>query len=225
MRSYDGPTTTALAEAGVHAEILIWVTARNRSTGVDQTVGLWTGDDHASIDTGSGARLFYGAGTVLDVGAIQSREGLDVISQTVSLNMATPEVEQLIRGYDARLAAVEMHRALFNADGQLVSTPHRIFKGHIDEEPVTLAGEDGEYKCELTIVSIARMLSVMPYQMQSDEAQKRRSGDRFLRYASISGEVKVLWGASRAGSQADGNSPADTRKIMKRFGTGKKIGS
>lgn len=47
------------------------------------------------------------------------------------------------------------------------------------------------------MVSVATSLTRSLALKKSDEAQKRRSGDRFRRYSDVSGAVDVWWGEER----------------------------
>lgn len=198
MRSLD-PAVAAhrASRAATHAEILVWVSARNRGTGATEALGLWTGADHETFTIGGQARTYYGAGAVLDVPDIEAATGLEVRSYEIGLSAISPEVEMLLRGYDPRQAPVEMHRAEYDTDGNLLAAPERIFKGWVDGTPIITPPVGGVAAASLRIVSNARMLTRYGAGTKSDEAQQRRSGDRFRRYGSIAGEVEVVWGAEK----------------------------
>lgn len=199
MRTFDTATSTAMSAPGIVARVLVWVRARDRSTGVEATLGLWNGDDTASITVGGVARTYYGAGALLGVDPIVYSAGVQVRMQRVSLSPLSPEVAQAIRGYEPRLAPVEIHRALFDpATMALVAEPHRMFKGWIDDVSITTPEIGGDAMCEVTLASAARALTRTLPLKKSDESQKLRSGDRFRRYADISAAVDVYWGEARA---------------------------
>jgi len=207
MRSYDTATGNYFSgQSDIVAKVLLWITAKDRGTGAAQTVGIWTGDDHANITIGGSSRLYYGAGAMLNLPSITYTLGFGIQTQMADLSSLAPEVINAIRVYDPRFAPVEVHRALYNAsDRSLVSEPHRVFKGWIDSVSITTPEIGGDGKVSLTMVSAARALTRSVAQMKSDETQKRRSGDRFRKWNAISGAVEVSWGEKRAKAHGDGS--------------------
>lgn len=200
MRDYGSATATYLqSRAGTIARTLIWVSARNRSTNLVETMGLWTGADHESFTIGGVSRLYYGAGNVTDLPQLTFQTGLAVRIHRLGLSPLTPEVMQLIRGYDVRFAPVEVHRALFATDTRLlVEEPHRVLSGFIDEVDLGTPAAGGTSSCVLGIATSARVLTQSLPLKKSDETQKLRSGDRFRRWTDVSGSVDVWWGAQRS---------------------------
>jgi len=205
MREYDPPTLAALqTRAAVVARALFWVTARNRATGLPEALGLWTGAQDRSFTIDGVARPYVGAGSVIEIPAIRMAAGLDVRVHRITLSPLSRAVADLIRLYDLGLAPVEIHRALFSpGDGALIAAPHRMWKGFVDEAPVTDPEPGGEARCEITMASTARLLTRSLALKKSDATQQLRSGDRFRRYIDVSGEVTEHWGVRR---------PAESRR-------------
>lgn len=201
MRSFDAPTLSAFqTRTQIMARVLVWITARNRSTGLPEQLGLWNGGYDRSFTINSVARTYVGAGALMQMPPLVYQVGLAVRMQRLTLSPIDPTVGNLIRTYDARLAPIEIHRALFDpVTTALISEPHRLFKGMIDELEVT-ADAKGETRCEVTVASSARYLTRTLTLKRSDASQQLRSGDRFLRYADVSGEVDVYWGENRPGA-------------------------
>jgi hypothetical protein len=206
MRTYDAPTLAALqTRAGVIARVLVWATARNRGTGLPETLGLWTGGYDRSFTIGGTPRTYVGAGALTKVSPIVLGTGLTVRMQRLTLSPLSQVVVDLIRTYDARFAPIEIHRALFSTgDGALIAEPHRIYKGFIDEVEIkqgeVMAGEGGDASCDISVASTARLLTRTLPLKKSDETQKLRSDDRFRRYVDVSGSVEVWWGERRSGA-------------------------
>ncbi|WP_295081169.1 hypothetical protein, partial [Tabrizicola sp.] len=196
MRSFDAPTLAQFQNrAALSARILVWAVARNRTTGLEESLGLWTGAQDRSFTIAGNARTYAGAGSIMEIPPIVSQSGIAVRMQRISLSPLSPEVAALIRTYDARFARIEIHRALFDpVTGLLVAEPHRLFKGIIDEVALPIDPKTGEVRCDVTMASSARYLTRTLPLKRSDATQQRRSGDRFLRYVDVSGEVDVYWG-------------------------------
>lgn len=198
------------ARVSTHAEILVWVSAKNRSTGAVETLGLWTGADHQDFTIGGVVRPYYGAGNVLQVPDIEASIGIEVRTYQIGLSAISPEVEMLIRGYDPKFAPVEIHRAEFDDAGNLLGEPERIFKGTVDGTPIITPAIGGEAVATLDVVSNARMLTRHPGVTKSDQVQRARAGDRFRRWGSIAAEVPIVWGGKKAKANVTVQAPART---------------
>lgn len=196
MRKYDAATSGLLAaRRGLVPQRLVWIKARNTSTGAVEAVGLCSGVDDLSLVLEGEARSYLAAGTLLQSEPITAAAGLSVRTHQLKLAAAAPEIEALVKGYDTRFAPVEIHRALFDPETRaLAGVPHRVFRGLVDtiefptdEAPEVLMG----------VVSETRVLTRSLAVKKSDESHQARGGDRFRRYATISGAVPVYWGELR----------------------------
>lgn len=196
MRTY-GATLAAhfAARKPVHLRTLMWIVAHDRTTGAPTPLGLWNGDDHMTFNINGVDRLYYGAGSLGEVQDITGVVGIEVRMQTATLTPLTPEVAQAIRGYDARLAPVEIHRASFDPDTHaLMEAPHRVFQGWIDGLDLDEAADGKSAECRVTMSSTARDLTRTLALKRSDSSYQLRSGDRFGRYADVAGTVDIYWG-------------------------------
>lgn len=201
MRQIDPAIAAHRASRSANiAHVLIWIAARNRQTGAIETLGLWTGDDHYKFIIDGEARLYYGAGAVLECDPIEAATGLDVRNHEIRLSSASPEVLAAILGYNPRFAPVEIHRAEFDVNGALIAAPERNFRGWIDGSPFTWPEIGGEQDLRVQLVSEARGLTLFSGATKSDACQSRRGGCRFRRYGSVSDTVEVAWGEHRSGA-------------------------
>ena len=183
----------------VRARVLVWIEALNRETGAAETIGLWNGADHRVFTIRGEERTYYGAGGLVAVDPITSRTGLGVRMQRIVFSPLAPEVEQLIRGYDARFAPVEIHRALFDPDTHnLVDEPHRRFRGFLDKISPFKTGPKGDkVTIELQLASAARALTIPLSRKRSNETLRARApDDAFRKYTDVSGTITVKWGTS-----------------------------
>lgn len=196
MRQYSATAQAYFASRnGYVARILFWVKARNRTTGAEELLGLWNGDEDRNFVIGGQTRLYYRAGAMLRVPPITTQTGTGVRVQRLTVSPISDPVAQLLRGYDPRLAPVEMHRALFDPlTGLLIEEPHRVYKGAIDAAPIPTAKAGGEAMSEISLVSAARSLTKTSAQKKSDNTQRLRGGDRLHRYIDVSGSVEPNWG-------------------------------
>ncbi len=197
----DSATQNALAGAGgIVPRWLLWVEAKNRTTGASEAAGLWNdGYDRNFIIDGV-TRAYSGAAGMIAPGALTVEAGTNIQMQRISIAILEPRIETMIRFYDARLAPAELHLALFNSGDELISLT-RVFRGFIDSAPIRegeLSDGTSSAICELTLASSAREGTRTLTLKKSEEALKRRGGDRGYRYSTISGSVPVWWGEERS---------------------------
>lgn len=187
----------ATATDGIVAHLLLWVTAKNRSTGAPKTMGLWTGDDQQDFVIDGLSRSYFGAGSFIDGDAVTMESGLKVRMHRVRFAPVTAEAAQMVRGYDSRLAPVELHRALFDpATMTLIDTPHRLVRGWINTLSIPTPAEGQTAAAEMIIASSARALTRSLTRTYSDGSLRARAAsDAFFKYTDITGEVATRWGA------------------------------
>ncbi|GGL91572.1 hypothetical protein GCM10011534_12190 [Pseudooceanicola nanhaiensis] len=196
------PSTEAFlaGRPDIRARWLIWIEAKNRLTGAEQTQGFWTGDDDATFTIGGQSRDYFGAGGFIALRELPYEAGTIVQMQRLSMGPVTEEVKQALRTYEPRLAPVEVHLALFDPiTNALVGTP-RAFTGWIDDlvfREAALENGSSGYQCDLTLASSSREGTRTLPLKKSDSAQQERSGDRGRRYAAVAGSIPVWWGEQR----------------------------
>lgn len=190
-------TFPVVARGSVVAEALIWFEAKNRETDAAETVGLWTGARNQSFNIDGQTRQYMGAGGALSVEPLIAQKGLNVQSQTITLSGIAPEVEVLLRGYDARQAPVEIHLARFDSETNNLIGLDRVFRGWLDKAPVVSGRTRGTATVTCTLVSAARELTRTRPTKRSDATQKLQAGDRFLRFNTVSGAVKTYVGMKK----------------------------
>jgi hypothetical protein len=211
MRSYDSAEIAHLqARTGIRARLLVWISAKNLTTGLVEAAGFWNGDDDEVFTIGGVARTYHGAGGLLGMDDLQAEVGVMVRTIDVWLATAAPDVINAVRGYDLRLAAVEIHRVLTDPlNHRPIAAPHRIWKGQVDGAPLVTPplGEDSG-RVTLTVASAAIALTRTLSGKYSDASMSRVGGDRMFRYADVSGKVPVYWGEKRYQAAAAAPAPA-----------------
>jgi len=197
MRSYDVTTAAYMQSRGSWlAHLLVWISAVDRVTGALEEIGFWTGADHTEFTIGGTSRTYYGAGSMIKADPIRLRTGLTVRTQRLMFSQVAPELQQAIRGYDARHKPVEIHRALFDPISELlVAEPHLVLRGYVDQAQVKTPAEGGEGSVELTIATAARAMTRKSGRKRSHATLSARNpGDDFRKYASVADKVEVDWG-------------------------------
>lgn len=179
----------------VHAEVFVLMKPKTFGGGVETPLGYWTGVDDGVFSPDGTARTYKGAGVLLDVGQEPVTYGLGFSVRTWQFRVAiaSPAIASEIRGYDFRLAPIEVYRGIFDtANETLIETPHRILKGRVQSAPITET-EGGSMECVVTCTTAAIDLTRNMADKMNDNFQQLRSGDRFLRYAAVSGTFPSRW--------------------------------
>lgn len=183
--------------AGVKVRQLFWVTARNRSTGADETIGIWSGEDHQQFVIDGVTRTYYGSGNFLDFGQLLLESSLKVRKLVVTVSSISPEIDTVLRTYDPKFAPVELHLVIYNPEtNNLVSTPLKIFTGWIDKFPVKRPTVNSEGEGRIEMVGATRLLTRELALKRSNESQRLRSpSDTFFADVTMTGQVTTPWGS------------------------------
>lgn len=183
---------------GMVAKSLMWVIGRNRSSGAPEPVGVWTGDQDMEFTIRGTVRAYAGEGALHPMDPIVQRAGTDVRLLRVLLNPLDPTVTRLVRVLDVGQAPAEIHRAFFDPlTGDLIEEPQRVWKGFVDQGPITTPQIGNQALIEMTLASSARALHRGLTLTKSDVVQRLRGGDEIRQYGDVSGKVKTYWGSKR----------------------------
>lgn len=197
-------------DKGILPAWFFWVTVRDRLTGEPEEFGIWSGDDTISVDVISGvtggvvSRTYVGQAN-LTIGNIPRVSDLTIQTIEVKMSAIAPICQQIVRGYDTRLAKVEIHQGWLDVSSRLFADPPEIeFLGEVDGAPIETAAAGGESMITLKIVSDAiSMLTRTNPRKRSFEGQKRRNSDEFAKYGNAVAAWKIYWGEAP---------PSDTTK-------------
>lgn len=180
---------------------LFYFTGRDRSTGLDVSIGFWSGEDTTSItvyrgaDGGAETRTYYGSGALLSASEVVLSADLTVQNMDIEVSPFSPEIELALRGYEPRLARLDMHRLLLDPDTMnAIGIPDPHFYGRIDKIEYDYPEDGGEASATIKCVSHIRELSRTNALKKSLESQKLRSGDLFRRDSATAITWDVPWG-------------------------------
>lgn len=201
MKQLEANLITSLQSArdgGIAPAHFFWVEARNRDTGATETMGLWTGDEDITVNvrTPSGgltSRAYIG-GCNLSVTGIQYVADLTDNPITVSMSQIADATQQLVRGYDVRLAYCEVHATTWTG-GDLTSNPDIQWIGIIDDGPIATPSAGGEGQIALTVRSelMWQLTAVNPAKSSNAHQKRRSSTDRFSEYAGKIRNRVIQW--------------------------------
>jgi hypothetical protein len=193
---------------------MIHLIAKDRQTGASTPIGLWTGDDDVSATVISGAtgqietRTYFGMGNTLAVPDIPLVSDLTIQALAIEMSQLASATQQLVRGYDVRLAPIDIHQCLLDPETRRAIDPELVFIGEVDGSPIETPSAGGEGKIRLEVVSSAiRSLTRTNPRKRSYEAQKRREGDEFGRYSNSVAAWEVSWGEVKAGGDSNAERP------------------
>jgi hypothetical protein len=196
-------TYSPITRGATQHHVLVWIVAKNRVTGLPEAAGMWTGGEDRTFSVESAARVYYGVGHLMEVPPIVTRAGAVVQSQELRFSATSPEVEAQMRGYDARLAPVEIHVVRMNPETGETLGIDRVFRGQIDKAPrrIPAKNETGA-EWPISLVSGMRSLTRPLNTRRSDASQRARllpggGEDRFFRWADVAGSVERFWGTER----------------------------
>jgi len=192
-----GPEAEAwiAARRDIVARQLVWITARNRATGAPESIGFWNGDQDQTFTVEGEDRLYLADGSLIAVEDVNSAVGLGVEATEVRLAGISEAIDETLRVYDARLAPVEVHRILLDAQSRLaLGAPHPVLIGQLDEAPVATPTAGNVSTLRASVMRVTRALTRVLTLRKSAAAQRARGGDAFRRYSAASQTIKVRWG-------------------------------
>ncbi|MGN6773504.1 MAG: hypothetical protein ACTHJQ_27200 [Rhizobiaceae bacterium] len=227
MRTVDTPTYDWLVNAtdkGIRPRNIIYFKVRSFDGESTEDFVFWNELDPSTVTVIDGAtgntvnRNCVGDGALLSIDDIPLTSDLTIQTIKCSLSQIHETVEDMVRGYDVRLAKVQVHRALFDPQtNELVSFPLPHFMGTVDKATVGTPAAGNEGSIDFSLVSIIREMTRTNPAKKSDETQKRRSGDRFRKYNSTAGQTDVFWGLKK--ERADGgNGRSSTPSLLGMLG-------
>ncbi len=188
----------AARDGGIAPAWFAWFEARNRSTGDTETMGLWSGDEDYTLNvrTPSGgltSRTYIGACN-LSVAGIQYVADLTDNPITISMSQIADATQQLVRGYDLRLAYCEVHATTWNG-GVFSSNPDLMWIGIVDDGPIATPAAGGDGQIALTVRSelMWQLTAINPAKSSNAHQLRRDPDDRFSEYAGKIRNRVIQW--------------------------------
>lgn len=209
MRSIASDILTQLAKrTGIKVRLSIWITARNRTTGLPETIGIWNGDDTVVLNIGGQDRIYYGAGGLLDFDELKQEKGIVIHRLVGRFSAISAEIETALREYNSKFARVECHMIFYNPEtDNVIASPYRFFKGWIDTAPIKTPAKGGQGVATINMVGHARILTRLISIKRSDANQRKRdTNDRFFENVSVTGTIITPWGQAGVASASPGAS-------------------
>lgn len=188
----------AARDGGIAPVYFFWVRARDRETGAEESLCLWTGDEDIEISAqapagGSVSRAYLG-GCNLRVDGIEYVADLTDNPVTVSLSQIADAAQHLVRGLDVRLAYCEIH-ATSRIGGAFASEPQLQWVGIIDDVLIATPEVGGEGNIGFSVRSelMSQLTAINPAKSSDSHQKRRQEGDRFSEYSGVIQSRKVQW--------------------------------
>lgn len=146
------------------------------------------------------SRTFSGdSRPILSLDSMPLRLGVEIDNVRVTLSHLHPDVVDLVRAYDCRNAAVQIHRGWLSPDSMLlVAAPRCRRLGQVNGTPIETPAAGSAGSVVLTIVSRSRELTRTNPAKASQEFYARRSADKWGQYTGTAGQWSIWWGEEKA---------------------------
>lgn len=204
MFALDAAEITALQQPTIDARVFVWVLPKDRETGEQVGVGLWSDGGPFTADvvdalTGSTVSRSFNGGGLVEVGDISRTSDIAVRRVDVTLSAIDAATAAMLRTYDGRQAPIQIYRGLFTPGTfKMVAPAKPVFVGFIDEAPIVTAALNGASKATLRCVSHTVELTRKNPAVRSHESQiARAAGDTFYKDVNTVGDWEVAWGEHR----------------------------
>lgn len=201
MQNLDPAFVASLQAArdnGIAPVYFFWVVAKNRISGADEAMGLWTGDEDISHNvqtpTGGLTTRDYLGGANLSIDGLKLVADLTDEPVTVSMSQIAPATQQLVRGTDVRLAYCEIH-STSRAGGVFSSVPQLQHIGIVDDVDIDTPQVGGEGRIGLIVRSelMTQLQSPNPAKSSDSHQKRRQAGDEFSKYSGAIAARKIHW--------------------------------
>jgi hypothetical protein len=178
---------------------LVWLKVKNKETGLVEEAGFWSGGDDRAFEIDGVSRADIGIGDLLKIPSITHQPGPVVRMQSIELKGISPQLENVLLKYDARLAPVELHLAVFDPETMNLVSIEDAGKGELDTAPAKFGGIRGAAGIRATMASLSRQMTRYLSNKKSNAMQSQiilQDGrpDAFRKYGAVSGAVEVWWG-------------------------------
>lgn len=177
-----------------HFEQLFHIVAKNRITGADEPLSVWTGEGDRVFNVEGVDRTYRGGGALLDVPPITYDIGFSINYSEVSLSGAAPFVRTALFTHNPKFAPVEIHVAVFSAATLSFIGLERVFKGIESESNLSRAARGGQQVYKLSCASSARQMTLASTRKKSHASmQQSNPGDNFRKFAAAVPSVRASW--------------------------------
>lgn len=182
----------ALDSGHFRFEWLLWIEAKNRSTGASEAAGIHTGLDTLPITIDGGTREYQGAGHLMEMPEFIYKEGLVSENFEISLAILSPEITNMIRAYDSDLAPADVHLAIFDKDENFMGAS-TVMRGFVDG--IVINGSPEDMRCDIKLTSnVKESIRGLTIKKSHQSQKMMYPNDEGFKYAAVAGTNDTLWG-------------------------------
>lgn len=226
MRAISPENQLALNQRQLVPRDFLWIVARNRTTNLPESLGLWSDVEDATVLVLDPETLlpvyrsYRAAGGLVEINEIPAVSVIQVQDIEIKLSQLDELVQQAVRLYDVKQARVEIHRGLFDPDTRNLVAPAIVrFVGYVNNLRITTPAENSDGGVFISCVSHTQeMTRANPATRSHADQRTRNIGDDFFIDTAIVGEWELDWGA------VQGTQKAETQKRQGLFGWGNFLG-
>jgi hypothetical protein len=166
-----------------------------------------------------GGRTWAGAGTLLNVGAIEETTDVVATGTTVTLSGIPTDLVSLCIS-DARQGLPgQIYLGFLTAAGAVIAEPVMAFAGRLDVPTIM----DGADRCEIQITYESRLIDLnraREWRYTHESQQQISPGDRGFEYVAGLQEREIRWGLGQsiAGQASAAASAAVSKQMVQNFG-------
>jgi hypothetical protein len=166
-----------------------------------------------------GGRTWAGAGTLLNVGAIEETTDVVATGTTVTLSGIPTDLISLCIS-DARQGLPgQIYLGFLTAAGAVIADPVMAFAGRLDVPTIM----DGADRCEIQITYESRLIDLnraREWRYTHESQQQISPGDRGFEYVAGLQEREIRWGLGQsiAGQASAAASAAVSKQMVQNFG-------
>jgi hypothetical protein len=223
-RAISAANADALKALRLRARDFLWITARNRETGVLVSDGMWSDDYNTTAQVvspdngGVVERPFTGVGTLVAISDVPLVSNLTVQNVTVTLSQVHDHVATLVRDYDCKQARVEIFRGLYDPETRTMVDPAPPrFVGFVDTVEIKTPKEGDYGSVTLTCTSHTQEMTRSNPDTRSDASQRLRNvNDEFYQDTAVVGEWEHFWGRASGPVSTTGVAGMTLAEIVKK---------
>lgn len=217
MNIYPAPFLSSLQasrDEGIKPVYFAWFEAKNRATDAVEPMGLWTGDEDITIsvrsETGGLISRAYIGGCNLSVTGLQYVMDMTDNPVTISMSQIADATQQLVRGYDVRLAKVDIHAITMNG-GAFSGDPEHLATCIVDDAPISTPtpGSDGAITINARSGIMHDLTATNPAKSSHAHQRRRNATDDFCKFSGVIGSRTIQGynkGSNSNSSNSGGNS-------------------
>lgn len=171
-------------------------------------LNLWSGIGNLTVDSVD----YVGAGTLLDISAINESSELQANGLTVALSGITEPLISKARDEDYQGRELKVLLGFMDEEGNVIADPVIVFSGFMDTMVINDAGETAtiQVTVENRLIEFER---TRERRYTAEDQKIDYPDDKGLEFVAEMQEKEIVWGRSQVGSTVPGGPPDETGPV------------